>query len=147
MTEITDKFFEKLNLMENNPTTTANSSPDNSDLISTQTTSCCFNSLPRDLLIFLFQYLTNVDICRLSCVDRRHGAMLHSDFIWEQIWIQRYEGLWRDPLIRSVLCRRNIHWDPFNNWGPPSQGWKLFVFEFEYGLLLFFLPLSFTPLS
>jgi hypothetical protein len=133
MTEMTDKLFEKLNLRENGNSSSNGSA--SAEAISPLTCSC-FESLNRDLLIFLLEYLTNVDICRLSCVDSRLALILHSDFVWEQIWIQRYGELWKDKIIRSILCRRSIHWDPFNNWGPPSQGWKLFVFEFEYGPLL-----------
>jgi hypothetical protein len=131
MTQMTSQMKEKLfNLMEQDFTTETD---ENQSIVPANNS---FQSINRDLLIFLLGYLTNLEICRLSCVDKRLATILHSDLAWQQIWVQRYEGLWRNNLIRSMLCRRNIHWDPFDNWGPPSQGWKSFIFEFEYGTIL-----------
>lgn len=131
MTNMTENIMTKLNSLSDLPFTISTSAS-NPEIIETKNNNF-LQLLPRDLLIFLLNYLTNIDICRLSCVDKRLASLLHSDFVWEQIWNQRYEGLWRHKIIRSILNRRNIGWNPFNNWGAPSQGWKLFVFEFEYG--------------
>lgn len=88
-----------------------------------------------DLMILVLGYLTNIEICRFSCINSEMYKLLNSDFIWERLWVQRYEGLWRNPIVKCITRRRNIYWSPFENWGPPSQGWKLFVIEFEYGII------------
>ena len=118
MTQMTSQMTNKfMNLMEQEHSLFTHTDERNSNQ-SSLTTNNSFQSLNHDLLIFLLSYLTNLEICRLSCVDKRLASILHSDFVWQQIWIQRYEGLWRNNLIKSILYRRNIHWDPFNNWGP-----------------------------
>lgn len=92
-----------------------------------------FLQLNRDIMLLVVECLSNTEISRFSCVSKYFASLLSSDFIWEQLWIYRYGKIWQHPLIKSVRTCRNIRWDPYNNWGPPSQGWKIFVQEFEYG--------------
>lgn len=92
-----------------------------SDISSLTTTCKGFLSLHDPVIYLLITFL------ELSLT----GAQ---EFIWMQLWAQRY-GLrvWRSPSISRLRTRRGIRWNPFSNWGPPSQGWKLFFMEFEFG--------------
>jgi hypothetical protein len=86
-----------------------------------------------DMMIMVASYLSNQEIVRFSSVSSRLHQSLASDLLWEQLWIQRYTELWQHPTMQGILGHRGIEWDPLRNWGPPSQGWKLFLLEFEYG--------------
>jgi hypothetical protein len=87
----------------------------------------------RDVLIIIMGMLHTVDIGSLSVTSRHFLQLLSSEFIWEQLWIKRYGELWKSKIVSKIRRQREIAWDPFHNWGPPSQGWKLFFMEFEYG--------------
>ena len=86
-----------------------------------------------DVMLLVVGYLTNVEIARLSTASSTLNHFLTSEFVWEQLWMQRYGELWQHPTMKDIFCYRGIEWDPLRNWGPPSQGWKLFLLEFEYG--------------
>lgn len=89
-----------------------------------------------DVMIMVVSYLTNNEISSFSGVSLNLHKFFASDFVWEQIWVQRYGELWQHPTIKNMLQYRQIEWDPMRNWGPPAQGWKLFLLEFEYGRML-----------
>eukprot|EP00602_Paraphysomonas_sp_CaronLab_P002412 CAMPEP_0185033120 /NCGR_PEP_ID=MMETSP1103-20130426/21796_1 /TAXON_ID=36769 /ORGANISM="Paraphysomonas bandaiensis, Strain Caron Lab Isolate" /LENGTH=295 /DNA_ID=CAMNT_0027569277 /DNA_START=268 /DNA_END=1152 /DNA_ORIENTATION=- len=99
----------------------------------------------QDVMLIMLSYLSNAEISRLSCVSPRLAETLSADFFWEQLWIQRYGEVWREPSVRGILDIRGILWNPLDNWGPPVQGWKLFLFEFEYGWLDWVLAGCNTP--
>lgn len=147
MTNMTQKFIEKLNLIDGNTFQLSELNDDDNNngtspspsSISSSSATPAIEKLNIDVLVLILGYLTNVDVCRFSCVDSKMAKLLHTDFIWERLWVQRYEGLWRNPIIKSIARRRNVYWSPFDNWGPPSQGWKLFLLEFEYGIIIIFI--------
>lgn len=89
--------------------------------------------LNRDLLLQVLHLLTLDDIAHLSNTSSEICTLLQSDFVWEQLWKFHYAAYWLHPTISQIRSHRRIIWDPYINWGPPSQGWKLFYLEFMFG--------------
>lgn len=93
--------------------------------------------LNKDMMLTVFGYLEATDISSISTTCR--GFLLQHDpeFVWQQLWMQRYgQQVWSTAVMIIVRQCRGIRWNPYANWGPPSQGWKLFFMEFEFGYLI-----------
>ena len=85
-----------------------------------------------ELLISVMSYLDRPSMGALSCTSKAiESRISQSDILWEQIWKMRYGRCWDD--LKHVRRRRMVGWSPSENWGPPIQGWKFFMDDFEYG--------------
>jgi hypothetical protein len=92
----------------------------------------------RDIALVILQYLKRCDLPALLNISAIVVGTLNTDFFWEQLWKANFGPFWQHPFVSAIRKRRQIRWDPFVNWGPPAQGWKLFYLEFEYGMLCIF---------
>ena len=91
--------------------------------------------LNKDMSLAVFSCLEAVDISSLCTTSRSFLGLHDPEFIWQQLWMQRYgRRVWRSAALATVRQRRGIRWNPYANWGPPAQGWKLFFMEFEFGM-------------
>lgn len=99
----------------------------------------------RDIALIILLFLKRSELPNLSNVSISISLSTQSEFIWEQLWRMHYGDFWRHKCITEIRKRRNILWDPYNNWGPPSQGWKLFYLEFEYGSVMCAIDINLYP--
>lgn len=121
---------------------------ENKDFISVTASSiakCEMISVSHDIILKLVCFLDRVDICRLSNTCRSLAVDLHSDFIWQQMWEQDFGKMWRHSDVLHLRKLRRIIWDPYENWGPPVQGWFRFYLEFEYCWMNWILSGFVTP--
>lgn len=85
-----------------------------------------------ELLISLISYLDRPSISALSCTCKAiENRISQTDLLWEQLWRLRYGTCW--DKLKRVRRQRMIGWSPSENWGPPIQGWKYFMDDFEFG--------------
>ena len=90
----------------------------------------------QDMCLAVYGCLSVADISSLSCTCRGLLNIHDPEFIWQQLWNERYGNqAWKSKVLTQVRQQRGIQWSPFSNWGPPSQGWKLFFMEYEYSWL------------
>jgi len=89
------------------------------------------SKLAPELMLQIMSFLTHEELCILGCLSHTLARETRSDFIWEQLWLQAYSSMWNHERIAAIRRLRGIAWDPTANWGPPSQGWFLFFWEFE----------------
>lgn len=93
--------------------------------------------LNQDMCLAVYSFLEATDIASLSCTCHMLVNIHDPEFIWQQLWMERYgRQLWKACVIVEARQRRGIRWNPSDNWGPPAQGWKLFFMEFEFGMLI-----------
>ena len=86
----------------------------------------------EDLLIAVISYLDRPSIDVLaSCSKCIYSLINNSEILWEQLWKSRYGDCWN--ILEAVRRRRLIGWNPSENWGPPIQGWRNFMDDFEFG--------------
>ena len=85
-----------------------------------------------ELLISVMSYLDRPSMGALSCTCKAMESRIsQSDILWEQLWRMRYGRCWDE--LKHVRRRRMVGWSPSENWGPPIQGWKYFMDDFEFG--------------
>lgn len=85
--------------------------------------------LARDLIFYVCSFLEAEDIVKYSRVSKTIRKEIHTDLFWEQLWKSRYGKMWNQ--FAYLREWRNIHWNPMENWGAPTQGWIDFYIEFE----------------
>jgi hypothetical protein len=93
--------------------------------------SCPLNSLSSELLVHLLGYLDTHEIVTASISSTSMRESFTADVVWEQLWRVTYGAHWRQPMIKTIRQGRDIHWDPFENFGPPQTGWYHFYLTFE----------------
>lgn len=87
-------------------------------------------SINKDNLWMSIEYLSLIDIMNLSASCHDIHSFITSDFFWEQLWKLHFQGMWNHPSIKLIREKREIFWDPRQNYDAPLSGWRVFYREF-----------------